>query len=135
MRSKKQARVYARIGSATLGPAPTLRRYKREPAPSARHTTSHSQRSNFSSRTAAATLKMCSRRVAFSLLCLALVAALMTQEAEASKLKKVAKYALIGAALAPRIVPIPIPIGHHQHYEHSNYGWHAGHQGGHHGWW
>lgn len=51
MRSKKQARVYARIGSATLGPAPTLRRYKREPAPSARHTTSHSQRSNFSSRT------------------------------------------------------------------------------------
>lgn len=60
---------------------------------------------------AVATLKMCSRRVAFSLLCLALVAALMTQEAEASKLKKVAKYALIGAALAPRIVPIPIPIG------------------------
>lgn len=55
--------------------------------------------------------KMCSRRVAFSLLCLALIAALMTQEAEASKLKKVAKYALIGAALAPRIVPIPIPIG------------------------
>lgn len=58
-----------------------------------------------------APLKMYSRRVTLTLLCLTLVVALVTQEAQASKLKKVAKYALIGAALAPRIVPIPIPIG------------------------
>ncbi|XP_037578165.1 uncharacterized protein LOC119461057 [Dermacentor silvarum] len=82
-----------------------------------------------------APLKMYSRRVTLTLLCLTLVVALVTQEAQASKLKKVAKYALIGAALAPRIVPIPIPIGHHAHYEpHYDHGWHAGLQGGH-GWW
>ncbi|KAK8775891.1 uncharacterized protein LOC144097079 [Amblyomma americanum] len=84
---------------------------------------------------------MCSRRVAFTFLCLALVVALVTQEAQASKLKKLAKYGLIGAALAPRIIPIPIPIGHHSHYEHAHYdhhGWHAGlHAPVHHhgGWW
>ncbi|KAL3204603.1 hypothetical protein MRX96_011596 [Rhipicephalus microplus] len=68
-------------------------------------------------------------------LCLTLVVALVTQEAQASKLKKVAKYALIGAALAPRVVPIPIPVGHHAHYEpHYDHGWHAGLHGSH-GWW
>lgn len=51
-----------------------------------------------------------SRRV---MLCLvaALLAALMVQEASAGKLKKLAKYGLIGAALAPRIIPIPIAVG------------------------
>ncbi|XP_049273110.1 uncharacterized protein LOC125759038 [Rhipicephalus sanguineus] len=78
---------------------------------------------------------MYSRRVTLTFLCLTLVVALVTQEAQASKLKKVAKYALIGAALAPRVVPIPIPIGHHAHYEpHYDHGWHAGLHGSH-GWW
>ncbi|KAL1435866.1 hypothetical protein MTO96_010639 [Rhipicephalus appendiculatus] len=77
-----------------------------------------------------------SRRVTLTFLCLTLVVALVTQEAQASKLKKVAKYALIGAALAPRVVPIPIPIGHHAHYEpHYDHGWHAGLHGHHGGWW
>ncbi|EEC02362.1 secreted protein, putative [Ixodes scapularis] len=77
-----------------------------------------------------------SRRV---MLCLvaALLTALMVQEASAGKLKKLAKYGLIGAALAPRIIPIPIAVGHHHaHVQHAHYdhGW-QGWQGGHGGWW
>ncbi|CAN7938264.1 unnamed protein product [Ixodes hexagonus] len=76
------------------------------------------------------------------MLCLvaALLVTLVVQDASASKLKKLAKYGLIGAALAPRIIPIPIAVGHHHghHYQHAHYdhGWQAaGWQGGHGGWW
>uniref|UniRef100_A0A6G5A5J6 Putative conserved secreted protein n=1 Tax=Rhipicephalus microplus TaxID=6941 RepID=A0A6G5A5J6_RHIMP len=88
---------------------------------------------------------MFSRRVAFSIICVALVLVLGTQEAHATKLKKLAKIAIIGAALGPRVIPVPVAYGHHAHHtHHAHYaapapiplhGWHGGWHGGWHAGW
>ncbi|XP_003747564.1 zinc transporter zipt-7.2 [Galendromus occidentalis] len=57
------------------------------------------------------------------------------------KLKKLAKAALLGAAIAPRFVPIPIPHhvhghhhhGHHHKEHHIHVPIHHHHEGHHHG--
>ncbi|OQR75651.1 hypothetical protein BIW11_08282, partial [Tropilaelaps mercedesae] len=72
---------------------------------------------------------MMTRRLIQIAFAVVLIVLLMSPNtAEARKLKKLAKAALLGAAIAPRFVPIPIP---HHVYPKPQHGWDHDHS---HGW-